>query len=393
MSATAHETTRSRPGIDGASAPAGQPIYLDHNGSAPMLPEAAKAMAPFLTAAFGNPSGGHWAAHAARDAVERARREVARLIGAGEGEIVLTSGATEANNMALKGIADRAAGTGGHVVTSAVEHDAVLTTARHLRTRGARLTVLPVDAGGRVDPGAVAAAIRDDTVLISVMHANNETGTLQPIREIAAIARAAGVTMHTDAAQSVGKTPVDVDELGVDLLSLAGHKFGAPKGIGALYVRAGVAPTPLLHGAGHEGGRRAGTESALLAAGLAAAARHARGLDHAPVRALRDRFWRRLREVFGAAVVLNGDPRHRVPNTLSVAFPGHVGAEILARMPHVAATTGSACHASCVTMSRVLVAMGAPLPVGLGTIRFSLGPSNTTEEIERTIAALRAAMA
>ncbi len=372
--------------------PAPRPIYLDHNGSTPVPAAVIEAMRPYLGGGFGNPSGGHWAAAPARAAVEAARRDVAALIGAAPGEVVLTSGATEANNMALNGVWHADPRRAGHVITSAVEHDAMLGPARHLRTRGARLTVLPVDRHGLVDPDAVARAIRPDTVLISVMHANNETGTIQPVREIAAIGRAAGVPVHTDAAQSVGKIEVDVEDLGVDLLSLAGHKFGAPNGSGALYVRAGVALAPLLHGAGQEGGRRAGTESALLAAGLGAAARLAHGKDTSAVRALRDYFWNRLQEVFGDRVVLNGHPYRRVPNTLSVGFPGHVGAEVLAGMPHVAATTGSACHAGCIEMSRVLVAMGTPAGVGVGTIRFSLGEGNTIEEIDRVVAALVRAM-
>jgi len=366
-------------------------IYLDHNGSTPIPETVASAMLPYLTGGFGNPSSGHWASAPAAAAVEEAHVEVARLIGAAAGDIVLTSGATEANNMALKGTfaaVDRPA----HLITSAIEHDALLVTARYLRAQGVALTVLPVDSYGMVDPRAVARAIRPETRLISVMHTNNETGVIQRIAEIAEIARAAGVTMHTDAAQSVGKIEVDVEVLGIDMLSLAGHKFGAPNGIGALYIRPGTQLTPLLHGAGHEGGRRAGTESALLAAGLAAAAREARTKDHDWVRALRDYFWNRLRDTFGANVVLNGHPTRRVPNTLSVAFPGHVGAEILAHMPHVAATTGSACHAACITMSRVLVAMGTPTEQGLGTIRFSLGSENTVEEIDRAVAALRAAL-
>jgi cysteine desulfurase len=364
-------------------------IYFDYNGSAPMPRSVARAMTPFLSGAQGNPSSGHWAATSARAAVDSARASVARLIGAEPDEIVLTSGGTEANNAALKGMCTPRDGKSVHIITSTIEHDAIGAPVRFLKTLGAKVSFVPVDREGIVDPDAVRRAIRPETALISIMHANNEVGTLQPIKDIAAIAREHGVPVHTDAAQSVGKIPVDVNDLGVDLLSLAGHKFGAPKGIGALFVREGRRPTPLMHGAGHEGGRRAGTESALLSAGLVEAARLATDKDTSQVRSLRDRFWAQLQESFGPRVVLNGHPHLRAPNTLSVAFPGHVGAEILARMPEVAATTGSACHAGCIDMSRVLIAMRASTEVGLGTIRFSLGEGNTEAEIDYVAGRLR----
>jgi cysteine desulfurase len=218
------------------------------------------------------------------------------------------------------------------------------------------------------------------------MHANNEIGTIQPVAEIAAIGRAHGVPVHTDAAQSAGKLALDVRALGVDMLSLAAHKIGGPKAIGALYIRKGLRLTPHLHGGGHEGGRRAGTENAMLAAGFGAAAQAATGKDQGRVRGLRDRLWSGLKDHFGPRIVLNGHPELRTPNTLSISFPGHVGAELLEKLPHLAATTGSACHAGCVTMSSVLLAMGCPLSVGAGTIRLSLGPANTAEEIEQVIA-------
>lgn len=367
-------------------------IYMDTNGSARLSDTVAAAMLPYLMDAFGNPSSGHWASDKARTCIERARQSVAELIGATPEEVVFTSGGTEANNFALKGIWNMAGRTGHHFITSAVEHDAVLRPLRFLKTQGAQVTVLPVDRYGRVDPEAVRAAITDQTVLISIMQANNETGTLQPIRDIATVASEAGVTMHTDGAQSVGKIRVDVKDLGVDMLSLAAHKFGGPNGIGALYIRKGLRLAPLLHGAGHEGGRRAGTESALLAAGIGAAAEQARRKSPDKLRALRDYFWDQLRAAFGPRVVLNGHPVRRVPNTLSVSFPGHVGANILAKMPQVAATTGSACHAGCVTMSPVLIAMGASLEVGMGTIRFSLSDDNTMQEVDSVIAALKATL-
>lgn len=367
-------------------------IYMDTNGSSKVSDTVAAAMLPFLMDAFGNPSSGHWASAKAKACIAKARQSVAELIGAAPEEIVFTSGGTEANNLALKGIWNTAGRTRNHFITSAVEHESIMRPLRFLKSQGAKVTVLPVDSYGRVDPEAVRAAITGETVLISIMQANNETGTVQPIRDIATVAAESGVTMHTDGAQSVGKIRVDVRDLGVDMLSLAAHKFGGPNGIGALYIRKGLRLTPLLHGAGQEGGRRAGTESVLLAAGIGAAAEMAGRKNPDNVRMLRDYFWMRLTATFGPRVVLNGHPVRRVPNTLSVSFPGHIGADILAKMPHVAATTGSACHTGCVTMSSVLIAVGATLEVGMGTIRFSLSDDNTTEEIDRVVADLKQAL-
>ena len=363
-----------------------QAIYMDYNGSAPMSAEVVAAMAPLLASGQGNPSSGHWAAAQAVDALHEARARVAALIGASPGEIVFTSGGTEANNMAIKGVVPLRRIAGAHFISGAVEHDAVLQPLRFLKSLGARITLVPVDRFGIVAPDTVAKAIRPETRLISIMHANNEIGTIQPIREIAAIGRAHGVPVHTDAAQSAGKIAIDVQALGVDMLSLAAHKIGGPKAIGALFIRKGLRLTPHLHGGGHEDGRRAGTENAMLAAGFGAAARAATGKDQDRVRGLRDRLWSGLKDHFGLRIVLNGHPEHRTPNTLSMSFPGYVGAEILRKLPHLAATTGSACHAGCVTMSRVLVAIGCPLSVGMGTVRLSLGPANTSEDIECVIA-------
>ena len=379
---------RSCAGADLAKGRTKLSIYMDYNGSAPLHPAARAAMVPFLDIGQGNPSAGHWASDPAREAIEAARADVAGLIGAAPAEIVFTSGGTEANATAIMGAFEGARASGGHVITSAIEHDAVLRPIRHLRKRGVAVTVVPVDEFGIVNPDDVRKAIRSDTRLISVMAANNETGSLQPVADVAAIARAHGVPMHTDAAQAVGKTVAEVASLGVDFLSLAGHKFGGPKGIGALYVRHGMRFSPLIMGGRQEYGRRAGTESALLAAGIGAAARAAVNCDHGKVRTLRDEFWASLQARFGTQIVLNGHLEHSVPNTLNVSFPGRVGAEILAAMPHVAATTGSACHAGCIDMSHVLIAMGKSVDVGLGTIRFSLGAGNTTDEIEAVVAEL-----
>lgn len=367
-----------------------RPIYFDHNGSTSCGPAVVAAMQRFLSEGFGNPSSGHWASQSACEQIALARSTVADLIGASASEVVLTSGGTEANNMAVKGVWAMVARQGGHFITSAVEHDSVLRVHRFLKSQGASVTTLPVDGFGRVNPDDVARALRPETVLVSIMHANNETGTIQPIEQIAAILENADVLLHSDAAQSVGKIPVDVRQLDVDMLSLAGHKFGAPNGIGALYIRKGVRIAPLLHGGGQEGGRRAGTESALLAAGLAEAARAAKMENSDVVRALRDYFWQKLSTVFGPRVHLNGHPDDRVPNTLSISFPGQIGAGILAQMPHVAATTGSACHAGCVDMSHVMIAMGASVEQGVGTIRFSLGKTNTVEEVDQVVGLLKA---
>lgn len=368
--------------------PSNEMIYLDHNGSTPTHPDAVSAMMPFLTNGYGNPSSGHWAATAANSALENARMNVAKLIGADSSEIVLTSGATEANNIVIKGLLSQSDLRGQHIITSAIEHDAVLKPIRALRMRGAKITIVPVDHDGIVDPRSVEAAITAETRLISIMAANNEVGAIQPVTEIGTIAARHGVPFHTDAAQAAGKIPLDVQELGVDFLSLAGHKFGAPNGIGALYIRKGQKLTPLFHGGRHQNGRRAGTESALLASGLGAAAQAAAIKDQSHIQAMRDNFWEGLQLAFGKRVVLNGHPNRRVPNTLSVSFPGRVGADILASMPHVAATTGSACHAGCVDMSHVLLAMGKSVEIGIGTIRFSLGAQNTNAEIDAVIVAL-----
>jgi len=366
-------------------------IYLDYNATPPLAPEVVAAMTPLLTSAQGNPSSRHWAGAAARDALDAARAQVAALLGCDATEVVFTSGGTEANNQAIKGLyfaaRDRAR---FHIITSCIEHPAVLEPCRFLERLGADVTRLPVDRFGRVDPDDVRRAIRPQTALVTIMHANNEVGTIQPIAEIAALARAHGLPCHADAAQTVGKIPVDVKSLGVDLLSLAGHKFYGPKGVGALIIRNGAVLEPLFHGAGHEAGRRAGTENVLEVVGLGAACDLAQSqIDDHRVRALRDAFWRRLQETFGDRIVLNGHPVHRLPNTLHVSFPGHRGHELLAQLPHLAASTGSACHAGSLQISPVLAAMGVPDEVGLGAIRFSLGRNSTPEDIETAVEALR----
>ena len=386
------------------------PIYLDYNATTPVDPGVFEAMLPYLRYTpgstdanyyFGNPSSTHVFGKTAHEAVACARRQVAELLGAQPEEIIFTSGGTEASNHALKGaVFARFRGIFGrwakdaHVISSAVEHPATLQPCEFLKRHGCRVTIVPVDRYGRVDPDAVRKALDRCTTLVSIMHANNEVGTLQPIREIAALAHERGALVHTDAAQSLGKIAVDVNELGVDLLTVAGHKLYAPKGVGALYVRRGVELEPLVHGAGHEGGRRAGTENVPSLAALGAACTVARrSLPEASqrLRQLRDRLWQRLREALGDRVVLNGHPEERLPNTLNINFVGQIGAELLQRVPEIAASTGSACHEGSVCLSPVLQAMGVPLELGRGAIRLSVGRFTTEDEIDLAAEALQKA--
>jgi cysteine desulfurase len=363
-------------------------IYLDYNATTPLDPAVIQAMQPYITTHYGNPSSAHVYGRAAKEAVERARAQVADLLGCAPEEVIFTSGGSEANNTVLKGVACAYRHRGNHIITSQVEHPAIISPCRFLERQGVRVTYLPVDGTGMVDPDDVRRALTPQTILISIMHANNEVGTLQPIAEISRIAREHGVLMHTDAAQSVGKIPTRVDELGVDFLSVAGHKLYAPKGIGALYIRAGTALEPLIHGAGHEFGRRAGTENVIFDVALGAACAVAKAdlpRYQREVRQLRDAFWQELHKRFGERLVLNGHPEQRLPNTLHVNFRGVVGAELLAKLPELAASTGSACHAGEVALSPVLQAMQVPPELGMGAVRFSLGRYTTREEIDQAV--------
>jgi cysteine desulfurase len=367
-----------------------QKIYLDFNASTPIAPEVAEAMRPFLSQHFGNPSSQHWAGIPAKEAVERARQQVAELLQCSPDEIVFTSGGSESNNHAIKGVFFALKEKGTHIVTTQIEHPAVINPCRFLETLGAEITFVPVDRHGRVDPQDIQRAITPKTILITVMHANNEVGTIQPIEEISKIARERGIVFHTDAAQSVGKIVTKVDDLRVDLLSIAGHKVYAPKGIGALYIRKGTPIEPLIHGAGHESGRRAGTENVLLMVGLGKACEIAkRYIGDDRICTMRDRFWKLLQDKFGEKVVLNGHPVHRLPNTLNVSFVGKAGGEILSRLDGVAASTGAACHSGSVELSPVLKALGISPEVGMGAIRFSLGRTTTVQELERAVDLLK----
>jgi cysteine desulfurase len=359
-------------------------IYLDYNATTPTDPRVAAAMTPYLTGFFGNPSSGHRAGREAKAAVEEARGQVAACLGCGAEEIVFTSGGSESNNLALRGVV--AARGGGHLVTSAVEHPAVLEVVLAMEMEGLiQLTVVGVDASGRVDPAEVAGALRDDTVLVSLMLANNEVGTLQPVGEISELCRDRGVLVHTDAAQAVGKIPVDVDALGVDLLTVAGHKLYAPKGIGALYIRQGVEIEPLIRGAGHERRLRAGTENILEMVGLGAACALVRDEppdEHSRLESLRDRLRKRLTNA------IDGTTEHasgadRLPNTLSISLPGaHAGDLLDAIGDEVAASAGAACHGLNIQVSHVLAAMGVSTEVALGTIRLSVGRFTTEDEVD-----------
>jgi cysteine desulfurase NifS/selenium donor protein len=374
-----------------------KPIYLDYNATTPIAREVAEAMAPYLYEHFGNPSSSHPYGVATKRAVEVARAQVADLLGCQPNEVIFTSGGTESNNYAVKGVALAHRDKGNHVITSAVEHPAIVEVCRWLEAQGFRLTVLPVDACGLVDPASLEEAITPDTLVVTVMHANNEVGTVQPIAELAEIAHRHGALMHTDAAQSIGKIPVKVDDLGVDLLSVAGHKLYAPKGIGALYVRTGVKLAQLIHGAGHEGGRRPGTENVLEIVGLGKACQVAqRDLERNRVhfRETRDRLHQGLVRELGQEVVqLNGHPDLRLPNTLSLSFRGVEANTLLSEVgKEVAASAGAACHADQVDVSAVLEAMRVPVEWAMGTVRFSVGRDTTTEMVDRTISVVSEAV-
>ena len=363
----------------------GYPIYLDYNATTPIAPEVADAMLPFLRGGFGNPSSAHPYGREAHKAVDQARQQVAALLNASPTEIVFTSGGTESNNTVIKGVAEKYQDRGKHIIVSAIEHPAVLEPCRWLATRGYSITILPVDDLGRVSIHDVASALTPNTILISIMLANNEVGTLQPITEIAELAHRQGVLVHTDAAQAVGKIPVDAKALDVDFMSVAGHKLYAPKGIGVLYIREGLSLPKFMHGASHESNRRAGTENVLEIAGLGAAAELARttmdeSVNH--LQAMRDRLWDHLsQQVEG--VRRNGDPDHCLPNTLSVSFKGVEANTLLDRIgDQVAASAGAACHADQVEVSVVLQAMAVPLDYAMGTLRLTTGRLTTADEID-----------
>ena len=364
-------------------------IYLDYNATTPVAPSVFEALEPFLKEHYGNPSSSHALGHACREAMEDARSKVAALLGADRDEIVFTSGGTESNNLAICGtMMQGVAGVAGHLIISAVEHPAVVEPAKYLERLGFDVTVVDCDSRGVVSPAKIEAAIRPDTRLASIMHANNETGVIQPLREISQICHEHNVLLHTDAAQTVGKIGAFVDELGADLLSVAGHKLYAPKGIGALYVRRGVRLEPVLHGAGHEAGLRPGTENVAYIVGLGQACMLAfRSLEESARRleTLRDRLYAQLSQVIGDGLVIHGRKAARLPNTLSVNFPDVSAAELLARLPELCVSTGSACHSGAPGMSPTLAAMGLDPDEARGTVRLSVGWFTSEEEIDRAV--------
>lgn len=364
------------------------PVYLDYNATTPVDPAVVEAMLPSLTGAFGNPSSEHLYGNEPHAALKHARRQVATLIGAPDGRIVFTGSGSEADNLAIRGVVLAAGTERPHVITQATEHPAVLRACEALRRwHGAEVTCLPVDTDGVVDPSVLAAAFTDRTVLVSVMAANNETGALQPIAELAGITHERGAVFHCDAAQAVGKIPLDVTALGVDLLTVVGHKMYAPKGIAALYVRSGVPLEPLVYGGGQEHGLRAGTENVALAVALGTAAdlaaRDLAADGHCRVQALRDRLHDQLTERLPGRVLLNGPTAARLPNTLNVSIHGVTGHSLLAATPGIAASTGSACHAGDRQHSPVLTAMGLDAERSLSALRLSLGRWNTPADIDR----------
>ena len=369
-----------------------KPIYLDYNATTPVDPDVVKAMNPYFVERYGNPSSSHEYGRSAKEALVKAREQVANLISASPEEIVFTSGGSESDNAAILGVALANMGRtsqnrGRHIITSRIEHPAVQESCKYLESKfGFKVTYLPVDRYGSVDPKELQSALTEDTVLNTIMHANNEVGTIQPIEEIGKIAKENGALFHTDAAQSCGKIDVDVDRLNVDLLTIAGHKMYAPKGVGALYVREGVKMDSYIHGAGHESGRRAGTENVPYIVGLGEASEIARRTlpsFAANVKGLRDRLHARILEGIGEENVrLNGHPENRLPNTLNISIQGMIGEELLGKIPELAASTGSACHSGSFEPSSVLLEMGLSEKEALGALRLSLGRWTSQEEID-----------
>ncbi len=367
-----------------------KPVYLDYNATTPIDREVADAMLPYLKDYFGNPSSLYEYGQVAKKAVKRARGQVADLLNCMPEEIVFTSGGTESNNFALKGAAFANRKKGNHIIASQIEHPAVEEVFRYLERQGFQATFVPVDDTGLIDREGLKKAIRPDTILMSIMHANNEVGTIEPIGEISHIAKRHGIIFHTDAAQSVGKIPTDVEELGVDLLSIAGHKVYAPKGIGALYVRKGIILEKFMHGASHERNMRAGTENVLQIVGLGQACEIAKRdlkKNMAHMMAMRDRLYEGLMKTTGN-IRLNGHPDVRLPNTVSLGFKDVEASLLLSSMEGVCASAGSACHEGSTAISGVLAAMHVPAEYARGTLRLSTGRLTTEEEIDTVISTI-----
>jgi cysteine desulfurase len=365
-------------------------IYLDYNASTPVAPRVLEAMLPYLQDKYGNPSSSHGFGVACRAGMEQARERVADLLGCGASEIIFTSGATESNNMVIKGIATRAV-PGSHIITSRIEHPAVLEPCRSLERQGCAVTYLPVDRFGMVDPDDLAKALTPKTALVSIMHANNEVGTIQPVAELARIAASRNIPFHTDAAQSVGKVRCRVDELGVDFLTVAGHKLYAPKGIGALYIKSGRKIEPLMHGAGHERGLRPGTENASYIVGLGMACEVAAPIlerEGGRQARLGQRLFEGLKKA-GLAVHLNGHPEKKLPNTWNISFEKHDALSVMEALKNVAVSPGAACHGSNIEPSPVLTAMGTDPVLARGAIRFSFGRETSEKDIDEVLGLLK----
>ena len=363
-----------------------EPIYLDYNATTPVDKNVAEAMLPYLYGKFGNPSSSHFFGVQAKKAINKARAQISTLLGCDGSEIIFMSGGTESNNLAIKGAAYANQSKGNHIITSAIEHPAVLRVCDFLEKKGFSVTKLPVDSNGTINPEDVEAAICSQTILISIMHANNEIGTIEPIEEISRIAHSHNIVLHTDAAQSIGKIPVRVDDLGVDLLSLAGHKIYAPKGVGVLYIRNGIEIEKIMHGADHEMNMRAGTENVLEIVGLGMACELIeKNLSEYSVhyKITRDMFEQKIIQSL-PWVKINGDKKDRLPNTSNISFKKIQADRILIELSSVAASAGAACHSEKVKISHVLNAMRIPEDIAMGTIRFSTGRSTTENEIEKS---------
>lgn len=365
-------------------------IYLDYNATTPIDERVAKAMEPYVYKKFGNPSSNHSTGKEAKSALNHARGQVADILGASADEIIFTGGGTESNNTVLKGVAERYQKKGNHIITSQIEHPSIKKVCKYLEKKGFKIIYISVDKNGMVNPEEVKKAITDKTILISIMHANNEVGTIQPLMQISKIAHKKDVLVHTDAAQSVGKISTDVDDLGIDFLSIAGHKLYAPKGIGALYIREGTEIEPLIHGANQEFGKRAGTENVIFAVGLGKACQIA--LEDPmgdKVKKLTDYFYNLLEDNFEDRIVFNGHYRDRLPNTLNVSFKGINGNEVLEKLEQVATSTGSACHSDKREPSSVLQAMGIDKEIAMGAVRFSLGRYTKKKDLENVVEQLK----
>ncbi|MCJ8273961.1 MAG: cysteine desulfurase [Psychrosphaera sp.] len=365
-------------------------IYLDYNATTPIDKAVADAMSPFIYENYGNPSSSHKMGLEAKSAINQSRQQVASLLNCAADEVVFTGSGSEANNTIIKGVALANQNKGRHIITSQVEHPSVIETCKYLEQNGYKVTYLPVNQYAQVKVEALEKAITPETILVSIMHSNNETGTLQSIKAMAQVCQKHDELFHTDASQSIGKVAVDIQDLGVDFLTLAGPKLYAPKGIGAFYVKSGITLPSLIHGAGHEGGRRAGTENVIFIVGLGKACEIAAQTLKSPhMRQITDYFYQQLVEHFQSKIQLNGHPEQKLPNTLNISFLGHTSAQVMQTLGDVAVSAGSACHAGSTSISPVLKAMGISTEAGVGAIRFSLGKDTTKAQIDTVMGKLR----